>query len=248
MAGQWMLFYGESCHVSAGGYQQWDQLYNLRRGTWQPLQCSVCESASDEAAFGSSFVLGWRWLWLSLSYECSYSGGCPPPEFISIPSGKETEWQPTGQTAANVDAATLKQHVCWPNFGIVGPLSAPEAPGWSQLVWWSEMLTVGFVGHPGSDTATLEGCNGEPSIPLFSFPGGLGHWVIRANQSTLIWATSQGRDFNGILIPSLQRFHIHLPVQPDTQYPPRSVWLTSSYIYVLDSNGRVWRAPLPTHP
>lgn len=223
-------------------------LYNLRTGAWVPLRCPYCKAGS----WNSSLVLGSHWLWVDApnNYYYPLCRCFDGPAFFSVPSGAEDNWQPNRDTAGNVDSVRLQQHVCRPDSGIIGPFSSDEAPDLSKL-HWSDNLTVNLIGHKKySYTVALQGCSAHPNIPLFTSTTSGARWVIGANKHLLLWSLSGSR-VKGIFIPSLRRFEMRLPVQPDprlrgTQASP--LRLTSTHIYVLDGHGRVWRAPLQSRP
>ena len=235
VADPWVLF--GTCPAS-DGHGTYLPLYNLRTGAWMPLRCPYCNAGS----WNSGLVLGSHWLWVYApnNYYYPLCRCFDGPTFFSVPSGAQNNWQPSSQTAADVNSVGLKRHVCWPGKGVIGPFSSAEED-LTGLVW-SNKLTVNSVptGSRYSETLALQGCSANPNIPLFTWTNSA-RVLVGANTHLLMWWRS-GSPVSGIFIPSLRRFTTRLPVTP------AQLSLTAAHIYLLDGNGRVWRAALPSHP
>jgi hypothetical protein len=176
-----------------------------------------------------------------------YGNPCPPAVFVRIPSGRERLWQPSGELGADLDSPALVRKTCLPlPLGLIGPFTAPTAPLVTSLLWPDKLTVVSQNESPNSYTIFLESCGSEPRIPVLSATFGAYSWMVSANRHVLTWWVA-GKRLDGILIPSLRRFHLALPVVPKNHLGEftGAVNVTSTQVYLLDSEGRIWAATLP---
>ena len=135
----------------------------------------------------------------------------------------------------------LGNALIWP-----GPLSVQPGPVTGASPYSNEIALL------------LEGCAGHPAISLFASGAHSGTTQLVASRQAVVWWTG-GRQVVGIAIRSFMRFTLALPAVPRDSPPPpgglgTAVWrgpsirLTSSHLYYLDADHRLWaaRLALPT--
>jgi hypothetical protein len=245
LGGPWLAF---TCGTPAN---QTFQLYDIPTGQSRPFNtgpalgygyCTL--NCVPIAALGTD--------WVAFEAPPGDYHDYPTFEFQNIKTGQALSKDPTNATTTvNLDSPQLAQKAC-------RPLTVPVVSGAYDSGWGSLTFVDGFVIAAGGGGAYLERCGSHRHEFLtFTTPGMEAGCPALAcppvsNSHAIMWQSAAGR-LSGILLPSRQRFMIHVPAEVDPRSgfaseDPYTLALTPRTLYLVTPESRVWSIPAPTSP